>query len=191
MWHNEAVTRLQPRMERKSKMKKKVLSIYSAMIALMLAVMLVVPGFGNVLNAHAETTEEAPTAVPAATEIPAEEPAEPLDGSIVLATVDDEQITVDLPRIPANVQKLVFVVNIYDAAPRHQHFGMIDNAFIRLVDLAKGTEICRFNLSENYDGMTGMIVGEIYRRGSEWKFNAVGQPVREASRLQQLLDRYK
>lgn len=95
MWHNEAVTRLQPRMERKSKMKKKVLSIYSAMIALMLAVMLVVPGFGNVLNAHAETTEEAPTAVPAATEIPAEEPAEPLDGSIVLVTVDDEQITVD------------------------------------------------------------------------------------------------
>ena len=91
MWHNEAVTRLQPRMERKSKMKKKVLSIYSAMIALMLAVMLVVPGFGNVLNAHAETTEEAPTAVPAATEIPAEEPAEPLDGSIVLVTVDDEQ----------------------------------------------------------------------------------------------------
>ena len=94
MWHNEAVTRLQPRMERKSKMKKKVLSIYSAMIALMLAVMLVVPG-GNVLNAHAETTEEAPTAVPAATEIPAEEPAEPLDGSIVLVTIDDEQITVD------------------------------------------------------------------------------------------------
>ena len=52
MWHNEAVTRLQPRMERKSKMKKKVLSIYSAMIALMLAVMLVVPG-GNVLNVPA------------------------------------------------------------------------------------------------------------------------------------------
>ena len=95
MWHNETVARYQPRMERKPKMKKKVLSIYSAVVALMLAVMLVVPGFVNVLNAYAETTEEAPTAVPAATEIPAEEPAEPMDGSIVLVTVGDEQITVD------------------------------------------------------------------------------------------------
>ena len=104
---------------------------------------------------------------------------------------DDEQIMVTLKKVPAEVAKLVFVVNIYDANTRNQHFGMIENAFIRLVDLGKGTEICRFNLSENYDGMTGMIVGEIYRRGGEWKFNAVGQPVKQASRLMQILDRYK
>lgn len=96
---------------------------------------------------------------------------------------DDETIIVDLPRIPERIHKLVFVVNIYDANVRKQHFGMVKNAYIRLIDMTTGQEICKFNLSENYDNMTGLIVAEIYRHGGEWKFNAVGQPVREASRL--------
>ncbi len=103
---------------------------------------------------------------------------------------DDEQIMVNLPAIPANVSRLVFVVNIYDANVRNQHFGMIENAFIRLVDMAKNTEICRFDLSENYSGMTGLVVGEIYRHNNEWKFNAIGQAVQEASRLGSLFQRY-
>lgn len=103
---------------------------------------------------------------------------------------DDEQIMVDLNRVPSDVTKIVFVVNIYDARVRGQHFGMIRNAFIRLVNLTNNSEICKFNLSENYFGMTGMIVGEIYRYNGEWKFNAIGQPVNEASRLQSLLDLY-
>ena len=102
---------------------------------------------------------------------------------------DDEQIIVDLSRVPANVQKMVFTVNIYDANKRGQHFGMIRNAFIRLVDISARTEICRYNLSDDY-GMTGLIVGEIYRSAGEWKFNAVGQPVKEASRLQSLVNLY-
>ena len=104
---------------------------------------------------------------------------------------DDEQIMVDLSLLPAQVSKLVFVVNIYDANVRHQHFGMIRNAFIRLVDLNRNSEICRFSLTEDYSGMTGMIVGEIYRLGSEWKFSAVGQGVREASRLGSLIRMYE
>ena len=103
---------------------------------------------------------------------------------------DDEQIMVDLNLVPADVAKIVFVVNIYDANVRGQHFGMIQNAFIRLVNLENNSEICKFNLSENYCGMTGMIVGEIYRYNGEWKFNAIGQPVKEASRLQLLLNMY-
>lgn len=103
---------------------------------------------------------------------------------------DDEQIFVDLPRVPQEIQKIVFVVNIYDANVKGQHFGMIQNAFIRLVNLANNSEICKFNLSENYYGMTGMVVGEIYRYNGEWKFNAIGQPVKEASRLQSLLNLY-
>ena len=103
---------------------------------------------------------------------------------------DDEQIMVDLSKVPANIEKMIFVVNIYDAQVRNQHFGMIQNAFIRLVDRAKGTEICRFNLTEDYSGMTGLVVGEIYRRGGEWKFNAIGQPVRDASRLMSLVNLY-
>ena len=104
---------------------------------------------------------------------------------------DDEQIMVDLSKLPSNVYKLVFVVNIYDAGVRNQHFGMIRNAFIRIVDMSNRTEICRFNLTEDYSGKTGMIVGEIYKHDGEWKFNAVGQGVANASRVDKLVEMYK
>ena len=103
---------------------------------------------------------------------------------------DDEQIFVDLQNVPYDIGTIVFAVNIYDALNRNQHFGMIRNAFIRLVDVDTGTEICRFNLSENYNGMTGLVVGEIYKRNGDWKFNAIGQPVQEASRLDSLIRLY-
>ncbi len=104
---------------------------------------------------------------------------------------DDEQIMVNLSLIPPAVDKIVFVVNIYDARAKGQHFGMIRNAFIRLVNMDNNSEICRYNLSENYNNMTGLIVGEIYRRNGEWKFNAIGQPVAEASRLDSLIQLYR
>lgn len=104
---------------------------------------------------------------------------------------DDEQIMVELNSVPSEIEKIAFVVNIYDAESRRQHFGMIRNAFIRIVDLDNNEEICRFNLSDNYDGMTGLVVGEIYRYKGEWKFNAIGQPVKSASRLTKLIDLYK
>lgn len=104
---------------------------------------------------------------------------------------DDEQIMVNLSMVPSQVDKIVFVVNIYDARDRKQHFGLIRNAFIRLVDMDHNTEFCRFNLSENYNNMTGLVVGEIYRKNGEWKFNAIGQPVQEASRLESLIRIYR
>ena len=64
--------------------------------------------------------------------------------------------------------------NIYKAYERKQHFGMIENAFIRLVDARNNKEMCKYNLTENYSGMTAMIFGEIYRHNGEWKFNAMG-----------------
>lgn len=87
---------------------------------------------------------------------------------------DDEQIMVDLSTVPARYEKIVFVVNIYQARERGQHFGMVKNAFIRIVNAANNQELCRYNLSENYDNMTAMIFGEVYRHQNEWKFNAVG-----------------
>ena len=104
---------------------------------------------------------------------------------------DDEQIMVDISRLTADICKVVFTVNIYDASRRGQHFGMIENAFIRLVDMDKNREICRFNLSENYNGMTGLVVGEIYRKDKEWKFNAIGQAIKEASRLDAIISLYR
>lgn len=98
---------------------------------------------------------------------------------------------VDLSKVSPSVGKIVFVVNIYSASERKQHFGMIQNAFIRLVDMDKNNEICRYNLSDSYYGMEGLIVGEIYRYNGEWKFNAIGQPVQSASRVDKLTEIYK
>lgn len=92
---------------------------------------------------------------------------------------DDEQISVTLSLIPANVAKVVFVVNIYGCVDRKQDFGMIENAFIRIVDKDSKLELCKFNLSENYAGYTTLLTGEIYRRNDDWKFNAIGQGTTE------------
>lgn len=88
---------------------------------------------------------------------------------------DDEQIIIDLQKVPEIYDRIVIVVNIYSAAQRRQHFGMIQNAFIRLVDGRNDNEMFRYDLTENYSGMTAMIFGEVYRRDGEWKFNAIGQ----------------
>lgn len=88
---------------------------------------------------------------------------------------DDEQIMIDLARVPAEYDRIIIVVNIYQALKRNQHFGMIQNAFIRVVDGRNGMELCRYNLTDNYANMTALIFGEIYRYNSEWKFNALGQ----------------
>lgn len=102
---------------------------------------------------------------------------------------DDEQIIVELSKIPEKYDKIILVVNIYDAYKRKQHFGMIKNAFIRLVDERDGKEVCRYNLSESYDNMTAMVFGEVYRHNGEWKFNAVGQGTQDEG-LGQLAQRY-
>lgn len=102
---------------------------------------------------------------------------------------DDEQIVVDLSRLPAEYDRIVIVVNIYQALQRKQHFGMIENAFIRLVDGKANKEMCKYNLTENYSGMTAMIFGEVYRHNGEWKFNAMGQGTNDPG-IGQLAQRY-
>ncbi|MDE6833623.1 MAG: TerD family protein [Ruminococcus sp.] len=103
---------------------------------------------------------------------------------------DDEQITIDLARIPYDVSRIVFVVNIYQAVERKQHFGMIKNAFIRIVDNRNNIEICRYDLTEEYSGSMAMIFGEIYKQDNEWKFNAIGQGTPD-SNLSELAGRFR
>jgi len=103
---------------------------------------------------------------------------------------DDEQIIVELNKIPQNINKLVFVVNIYDCIRRKQDFGLIQNAFIRVVNQSSNQELMRYNLSEDYAGMTTLIVGEIYRYNTEWKFAALGQGTRDAS-LSEIIKKYQ
>ncbi len=88
---------------------------------------------------------------------------------------DDEQIIVELGQVPSQYDKIVIVVNIYQAYQRKQEFGMIQNAYIRLVDARNNNEMCRYNLTDNYQGKTAMIFGEVYRNNGEWKFSAIGE----------------
>ena len=102
---------------------------------------------------------------------------------------DDEQIIIDLSSVPAEYDRIVIVVNIYQAVQRGQHFGMIRNAFIRLVDARNNKEMCKYDLTENYSGMTAMIFGEVYRHQGEWKFSAIGQGTNDPG-LGELTARY-
>jgi tellurium resistance protein TerD len=88
---------------------------------------------------------------------------------------DDEQIKVNLASAPAELDKIVFPVSIYNAESGGQSFGQVRNAFIRVVDQAGNAELTRYDLSEDASTETAMIFGELYRSGAEWKFRAVGQ----------------
>ena len=88
---------------------------------------------------------------------------------------DDEVIKVNLAAIPPNVEGVVFPVSIYDADSRGQSFGQVRNAYIRVVNRANGSEIARYDLSEDASVETAMVFGELYRHGAEWKFRAIGQ----------------
>lgn len=101
---------------------------------------------------------------------------------------DDEQILIDLSKIPQDVNKIIFVTNIYECIKRKQSFGMIENAFIRIAD-DSNKNIAMFNLTEDYNGKTALIVGELYRHNNEWKFNAIGEGTQDIS-LSDMLKKY-
>jgi len=88
---------------------------------------------------------------------------------------DDEVVKVALNNVPAEAKKVVFVVTIHEAETRSQNFGMVSNAFIRVVNDAGNAEITRFDLSEDYSTETAMVFAELYRHNDEWKFKAIGQ----------------
>lgn len=88
---------------------------------------------------------------------------------------DDERIIIDLPRVPAEIERIAIAVTIHEADQRGLNFGMVSHAFIRCVNADGEREIARYDLSEESSTETAMIFGELYRMGSEWKFRAVGQ----------------
>ena len=87
---------------------------------------------------------------------------------------DDEEIKIDLSKVPANIEKIAFTVTIYEADARKQNFGQVENAFIRVFDEQNQKELIRYELDEDFSIETAVIVGELYRNKGEWKFNAVG-----------------
>ncbi|EKF34545.1 MULTISPECIES: TerD family protein [Bacillus] len=87
---------------------------------------------------------------------------------------DDEQILVDFSKIPANIDRIGITVTIHDAETRNQNFGQVSNAFVRVVNEEGGEELIRFDLGEDFSIETAVVVCELYRHGSDWKFNAIG-----------------
>ncbi len=87
---------------------------------------------------------------------------------------DDEQLKVDLSKVPANVTKIAFTVTIYEAEQRRQNFGQVSNAFIRIYNEENGEELLRYDLGEDFSIETAVVFGELYKNGDEWKFNAIG-----------------
>lgn len=102
---------------------------------------------------------------------------------------DDEEIIIELNLVPPRIDKLLFVVNIYDCKRRGQDFGMVRNAFIRVVNLNNNQELIRYNLTEDYGGKTALMVGEIYRHDNEWKFAAIGEGTYDTS-LSEIIKRF-
>jgi tellurium resistance protein TerD len=88
---------------------------------------------------------------------------------------DDETVTIDLSKVPADVDKVIFAVTIHDAEARKQNFGMVSKAFVRCVNATGNAEIARYDLSEDGSTEAAMIFGEVYRAGTDWKFRAIGQ----------------
>ncbi|PHM73245.1 TerD family protein [Xenorhabdus kozodoii] len=88
---------------------------------------------------------------------------------------DDESLKIKLDQVPADVEKVVFVVTIHDAQTRSQNFGQVSGAFIRLVNDDTQVEVARYDLTEDASTETAMLFGELYRHNAEWKFRAVGQ----------------
>ncbi|SFB10789.1 Stress response protein SCP2 [Acetitomaculum ruminis DSM 5522] len=103
---------------------------------------------------------------------------------------DDEQLVVELQKLPNEYNKVIFVVNIYKAYQRKQSFGNVKNCFIHLIDQRNNQEICRYDISGNYDDCTAMIVGELEKTGNEWHFNAIGEGTQDGS-LDELTRRYR
>ncbi len=87
---------------------------------------------------------------------------------------DDEQITIDLTKVPEHITKIAITVTIYDAESRRQNFGQVNNSFIRIYNEQSGQEILRYDLEEDFSIETAVVFGELYKHGGEWKFNALG-----------------
>ena len=87
---------------------------------------------------------------------------------------DDEVIKVDLSIIPESVSKVNFTVTIHEAETRKQNFGQVSNAYIRILNESDGSELIRYDLGEDYSTETAIVAAELYRHGTEWKFNAIG-----------------
>jgi tellurium resistance protein TerD len=87
---------------------------------------------------------------------------------------DDETLMVDLSRLDPRIEQIVFTVTIYEFAERKQNFGQVRNSFIRIYDATAGTELCKYELDEDFSVETAIEFGRLYKRNETWRFEAIG-----------------
>ncbi len=87
---------------------------------------------------------------------------------------DDETLTIDLLRVDSRIQEIVFTVTIHDYEARRQNFGQVRNSFIRIYNAQTNEEIAKYELDEDFSVETAVEFGRLYKRGTEWKFEAMG-----------------
>ena len=87
---------------------------------------------------------------------------------------DDETIMVDLSKVDAAIQEILFVVTIHEATARKQNFGQVRNSYIRIVDDGNGQEVAKYELGEDFSIETGVEFGRLYKKDGKWKFEASG-----------------
>lgn len=101
---------------------------------------------------------------------------------------DDEQIKVDLSKIDSAATEICIVVTIHEAQSRRQNFGQVRNSFIRIADAGTNADIVKYELEEDFSVETAVEFGRLYKRGTEWKFEAVGMGMNGG--LQDFLNKY-
>lgn len=101
---------------------------------------------------------------------------------------DDETLNVNLTKVDSSIQEIIFTATIYKAEERRQNFGQVRNSYIRIFDAVTNTEIARYDLDEDFSIETAVEFGRLYRRGGEWKFEAMG--LGNKGGLQALVNKY-
>lgn len=90
------------------------------------------------------------------------------------ADADAEVIAIDLDAVGFDVEKIAFAVTIHNADERQQNFGIVKNAYMRVVNSETNTELVRFDLTEDASSDNALVFGELAREGAGWKFKALG-----------------
>jgi tellurium resistance protein TerD len=101
---------------------------------------------------------------------------------------DDETVQIDLGKVDASIQEIVFVVTIHEGETRKQNFGQVRNSYIRIYDNATETQIAKYELDEDASAETAIEFGKLYKKDGEWRFQAVGAGYK--SGLQSFVDKY-
>lgn len=102
------------------------------------------------------------------------------DGNVTFSAeepVDRESISINLFRLDPSITKIVFVLTINDALAKHLHFGMLKDAYIRIIETGSYRELVSFPMLEYYNNVVSMMIGEIYLYNGKWKFHAIGDGV--------------